>query len=92
LGAVVARSFARIFYRNAINVGLPLLICPDLWERTVDGEEVAVDLAGGTIALPGQGIVLTTRPLPPFALAIIRAGGIVNLVRERGDLDLAVAE
>ncbi len=92
LGAVVARSFARIFYRNAINIGLPILICREAWEAARDGEEVAVDLAAGLVRLPAQGLTFATRPLPPFALAIIRAGGIVNYVRERGDLELAVAE
>lgn len=92
VGVVVARSFARIFYRNAINIGLPILVCPEVWEPALDGEQVEVDLATGGIALPAQGQQFTTRPLPPFALAIVRAGGIVNYVRERGDLDLAVSE
>ncbi|MHB1004319.1 MAG: 3-isopropylmalate dehydratase small subunit [Chloroflexota bacterium] len=88
LGAVVARSFARIFYRNAINIGLPILICPELWEHANDGEEIAVDLANGTISLSAQRLTFAVRPLPPFALAIIQAGGIVNYVRERGDLEV----
>ncbi|MDA8216594.1 MAG: 3-isopropylmalate dehydratase small subunit [Dehalococcoidales bacterium] len=92
LGVVIARSFARIFYRNSINIGLPILICPDLWEKAVDGEPIGVDLATGEIHLPQQGLAFATRPLPPFALAIIRAGGIVNYVREHGDLHLAVGE
>ena len=90
LGCVVARSFARIFYRNAINIGLPILICPELWEVTREGEAIEVDLASGEIVLPEQGRAFAVRPLPPFALAILRAGGIVNLVKERGDLDVAV--
>src|SRR5512133_3687824 len=90
LGCVVARSFARIFYRNSINIGLPILICPELWEQAREGEEIVVDLATGTIRLPEQDLEFVTRPLPPFALAILKAGGIVNLVRERGDLDVAV--
>ena len=91
IGAVVARSFARIFFRNAINIGLPILVCPELWEAASDGEPIAVDLAGGLIRLPRQGRQFATRPLPPFALAIVRAGGVVNYVREHGDLDLTVA-
>lgn len=90
LGVVVARSFARIFYRNSINIGLPILICPELWEKAQEGEEIAVDLASGAIRLPRQDLVFGTRRLPPFALAILKAGGIVNLVKERGDLDVAV--
>lgn len=86
VGAVVARSFARIFYRNAINIGLPILVCPELWEHARDGEAITVDLASGIIRLPEQGREFTTRPLPPFALAITRAGGVVNYVREHGDL------
>ena len=88
LGTVVARSFARIFYRNSINIGLPILVCPELWEHAEDGDEIGVDLASGTIALPGKGLSFAVRPLPPFALAIIRAGGIVNYVREHGDLEV----
>jgi hypothetical protein len=63
-----------------------------LWEYAQDGEAIEVDLASGIIRLPAQGREFATRPLPAFALAIMRAGGIVNYVRERGDLDLAVAE
>jgi 3-isopropylmalate/(R)-2-methylmalate dehydratase small subunit len=92
LGAVVARSFARIFYRNAINIGLPILICPEVWEHAAEGEEVEVDPAAGIIRLPRQGLEFAARPLPAFALAIIRAGGIVNYVREQGDLIFAVSE
>ncbi|MCL4464853.1 MAG: 3-isopropylmalate dehydratase small subunit [Chloroflexi bacterium] len=90
LGCVVARSFARIFYRNSINIGLPILICPELWEQAREGEAIEVDLASGQIRLPEQGLEFAVRPLPPFALAILKAGGIVNLVKERGDLDVAV--
>ncbi len=92
VSAVIARSFARIFYRNAINIGLPILVCREAWEVARDGEEIEVDLAAGVVRLPAQGLALATRPLPPFALAIVRAGGIVNYVREQGDLDLRVAE
>lgn len=90
LGAVIARGFARIFYRNSINIGLPILVCPELWEVAEDGDEIEVDLGSGRITLPARGRSFDTRPLPPFVLAIVRAGGIVNYVRERGDLDVAV--
>jgi 3-isopropylmalate/(R)-2-methylmalate dehydratase small subunit len=92
LGCVVARSFARIFYRNSINIGLPILICPELWEHAREGEPIEVDLTTGQIRLPEQGREFAVRPLPAFALAILQAGGIVNLVKERGDLDVAVAQ
>ncbi|MHB1130951.1 MAG: 3-isopropylmalate dehydratase small subunit [Chloroflexota bacterium] len=92
LGCIVARSFARIFYRNAINIGLPILISAELYDAAQEGDAIEVDFATGVISLPARGQQYTTRPLPPFALAIMRAGGIVNLVKERGDLDVAVAE
>jgi 3-isopropylmalate/(R)-2-methylmalate dehydratase small subunit len=53
VGAVVARSFARIFYRNAVNLGLPVIRCPELYDAVADGDEVEVDVEHGTIALLG---------------------------------------
>ena len=81
VSAVVARSFARIFYRNAINVGLPILEVPD--HQIEAGEAVRVDLARGTVE--ASGATYTATPLPPVMLAILDAGGLVPYLREHGD-------
>ncbi len=86
VGAIIARSFARIFYRNAINIGLPILTSAELAVQAQDGEAIEVDLATGRIVLPQQGRSFETRPLPAFALAIMAEGGIINYVKNHGGL------
>ena len=81
VSCVVARSFARIFYRNAINVGLPILEVPD--HQITSGDAVRVDLAKGTVEASGE--TYTAAPLPPVMLAILDAGGLVPYLREHGD-------
>lgn len=78
--AVVARSFARIFYRNAINIGLPILVCDELHGAVEDGAEIEVDLEAGQIRL-GDGRTFQVEPLPEFVLNIVRAGGIIPWVQ-----------
>jgi methanogen homoaconitase small subunit len=82
VGAIIAMSFARIFYRNAINLGIPLLESPEIVAAVQDGEEVAVDLAAGTLAAGER--VYKLPELPLFAREIVNAGGIVAYVREHG--------
>lgn len=77
---VVAASFARIFFRNAINVGLPILICPEAHSALTEGDEVTVDLAAGTVSGP-DGIVLQAEPLPPFLTRVVAEGGLVPFLR-----------
>lgn len=83
VGAVVARSFARIFFRNAINTGLPIMVCPEAVDATQDGDPVAVDVDGGTVTNLRTGDVFTAEPLPDFVMDIVRAGGLVAWVRAR---------
>ncbi|HEU5367243.1 MAG TPA: 3-isopropylmalate dehydratase small subunit [Ktedonobacterales bacterium] len=84
LAAVVAISFARIFYRNAINIGLPILIAPEA--ALQDGAEISVDITSGTIHdLTGQRD-FSAAPLPEFVQRIVEAGGIIPLVRQQGRL------
>jgi 3-isopropylmalate/(R)-2-methylmalate dehydratase small subunit len=85
VAAVIAASFARIFYRNAINIGLPILVAPQVYDAVEDGDQVEVDLAAGLVHL-GDGRTIVAEPLPPFVMEIVRAGGIVNLVRQLGRL------
>lgn len=78
--AVVARSFARIFYRNAINIGLPVLVCDELHDAVEDGDSLDLDLASGRIRLE-SGRELQVEPLPEFVLRIVEAGGIIPFVQ-----------
>ncbi len=87
LTAVVAQSFARIFYRNAINIGLPVLICPEA-AALEDGAPVAVDLERGVITDLAQQREYQAEPLPEFVRRIVAAGGIVPLIRSQGRLTM----
>ena len=82
VACIVAKSYARIFYRNAINIGLPVLECDELWENVEDGDSLSVDLEAGVIQNESTGAQYKATPLPPFILKIGQAGGIVNFLRE----------
>ena len=79
--SVVAASFARIFYRNAVNIGLPVLICPDIAAEVEDGETATVDLESGRIGHEGK--TYLADPLPETIRAIVAAGGLVPFVKMR---------
>jgi 3-isopropylmalate/(R)-2-methylmalate dehydratase small subunit len=81
VSCVVAGSFARIFYRNAINIGLPLVIAPDAVEQIEDGAMVTVDTTAGTIVADTRTFV--SRPAPPFIQRLMDSGGLDVFVRER---------
>lgn len=83
ISAVLAESFARTFYRNAINVGLPVLAVAGIGEAVAQGDRVAVDLAKGVVRNLATSKELKTAPLPNFVFAIIKAGGAVPYYRER---------
>ena len=83
VSAVVAKSFARIFFRNAINVGLPILESPDAAADARPGDELEVELDTGVIRNVTQGKTYRAAPFPPFLRDIIAAGGLVNYVREQ---------
>jgi methanogen homoaconitase small subunit len=83
VGAVVAKSFARIFFRNCINLGIPVLESADAVRLAQDGDDVTCDLAAGVLRTPRGESRL--RPLPPFAQEILAAGGVVAYLREHGD-------
>jgi 3-isopropylmalate/(R)-2-methylmalate dehydratase small subunit len=76
--AVIAKSFARIFYRNAINCGFYLIESTDALEKINDGDEVAVDFKAGVIENKTAGISAKFSPLPEFALEIIKDGGLLQ--------------
>src|SRR5579885_945814 len=90
LAAVIAISFARIFYRNAINIGLPVLIAPEAAAMLEDGDEIKIDTTVGVIHdLTHEGI-FQAAPLPEFVQRIVEAGGIIPLVRQQGRLTATV--
>lgn len=80
--AVVARSFARIFFRNSINIGLPLLICADA-EKIDDGDSVVVDISNGVVNNISKKESYPTTPLPPFLQEIVRSGGLLNYTKRQ---------
>jgi len=83
VACVIAKSFARIFYRNGINVGLPILECPEVVEETEKGDRLAVDLRAGTITNLRTRRTYQMSPFPAFIMGIIQAGGLVLYTRER---------
>ena len=83
ISCVVAESFARIFYRNAINIGLPILVCADAARDAKKGDEMSVSLETGQITNLTSGKVYQTSPFPPFIMGIIEAGGLVPYTRAR---------
>jgi 3-isopropylmalate/(R)-2-methylmalate dehydratase small subunit len=80
---VIAASFARIFYRNAINIGLPILECGEAVESTDAGDELEVELESGAIRNVTKGTRFQAKPYPEFMLELMRAGGLVEYTRRR---------
>ena len=80
ISCVIAASFARIFYRNAINIGLPIIECPEAAGEIQAGDTVRVDFASGRIEDVTRGTVYQAQPFPPFIQEIIDAGGLMNRV------------
>ncbi len=83
INAIIAKSFARIFYRNAINTGLAILECPEAVDAIHEGDTVSVDTATGTITNVTTGQTFTAEPFPPFINEIVEAGGLVNRWKEK---------
>jgi 3-isopropylmalate/(R)-2-methylmalate dehydratase small subunit len=83
---VIARSFARIFYRNAVNIGLPVLVCEEAVLASAGGQQVVVDLATGIIHNVATAQEFQAEPLNPFVARIVAAGGIIEYIRQEGTL------
>ena len=83
---VIARSFARIFYRNAVNIGLPVLVCEEAVLNSRDGQRVEVDLTKGIISNIDAERTFQAEPLNPFVVRIVAAGGIIEYIRQEGTL------
>ena len=84
-GCVIAKSFARIFYRNAITIGLPILECEQAAEEITAGDEVRVDFDTGEISDITTGKTYKAQPFPPFIQNIIRCGGLLKSLKEEGN-------
>ncbi len=82
ISLIIANSFARIFYRNAINIGLPILECPEAVAGISAGDCVSCDLATGIITNETTGKTFTAQPFPPFIQAIIDAGGLLASLKK----------
>jgi 3-isopropylmalate/(R)-2-methylmalate dehydratase small subunit len=83
VSCVIAKSFARIFFRNAINIGLPLLECASAVENTQNGQTLEVDIASGKIKNMDTGMEFTAEPYPKFMAEIIADGGLIEYTKKR---------
>lgn len=81
-GCVIAKSFARIFYRNAINIGLPILECPEAVDGISQNDEVEVDFDTGVITNITTGATFKAQPFPPFIQNIIKKGGLLASLKD----------
>ena len=85
ISAVVAESFARIFYRNACNIGVPLVEAPGISKKVSEGEKINIDLEKGIIKI-ASGEEIEFKKLPPFMLNILNNGGLIPWIKNNPDL------
>ena len=83
VSCVIAKSFARIFFRNAINIGLPLLECTEAVAKTEAGDLLEVDLSQGEIKNLTRGMTFVAKPYPDFMAELISAGGLIEYTKQR---------
>lgn len=83
VGAIVAVSFARIFFRNAVNVGLPILECPEIAGKVSKGDVLSLDTATGVIVNETTGEKFQSRPFPEFLSELIEVGGLVEYAKRK---------
>ena len=82
VGAIIAESFARIFYRNAINLGLPLIVCPNIAKMIQTGDSLTLDLHSGKIKNE-KDLIATAEPMSEYVLNILESGGIKPLIKQQ---------
>ena len=82
VSCVIAKTFARIFYRNSINIGLPILECPEAADAISAGDSVQVDFATGIITDVTTGMIFRAEPFPEFMMNIFKAGGLAQYIKE----------
>lgn len=83
ISCVIAKSFARIFFRNSINIGLPLLECEGAVDNTETGDIMEIDLSSGEIKNVTKGLTFTASPYPDFMTEIISSGGLIEYTKKR---------
>ena len=83
VSVVVADSFARIFYRNSFNTGLPIIECPEAVEGIKEGDEVEVDMDTGQVTNLTTGQTYRAQPMPPFMQSLLEAGGLIPYIRKK---------
>ena len=83
ISCIIAKSFARIFFRNAINIGLPLLECGGAVDNTEAGDILEVDLSSGKIKNLTNGMTFTAKPYPDFMAELISVGGLIEYTKKR---------
>ncbi|MBI5587104.1 MAG: 3-isopropylmalate dehydratase small subunit [Deltaproteobacteria bacterium] len=86
ISCVIARSFARIFYRNSFNMGLPILESDEAVDTASRGDVLEVDMDSGKIHNVTKGLRFKARPVPPFMQELIKAGGLMESIRKRGGI------
>jgi 3-isopropylmalate dehydratase small subunit len=86
VSCVIAGSFARIFYRNSFNMGLPILECPDAFDSIEEGDILHVSLDNGTIRVEKDNKVLKAQPVPEFMQSLLKEGGLMNYVKKKKNL------
>ncbi|HEY4699308.1 MAG TPA: 3-isopropylmalate dehydratase small subunit [Nitrososphaerales archaeon] len=84
--AVLAKSFARIFYRNSINIGLPVIICDT--DKIEEGNTITIDFATGKIVNETNGLEISFPPIPPVMMKILSEGGLVDYIRKHDGLKI----
>jgi 3-isopropylmalate/(R)-2-methylmalate dehydratase small subunit len=83
ISCIIAETFARIFYRNAINIGLPILECPEAAQAIEDGDKVSIDFDSGKIVNETKGKEYTAAPFPEFMREIMNADGLIGYIRNQ---------
>ena len=83
ISCIIAKSFARIFYRNAINIGLAIIESPEIADSIMQGDEVSIDFDKGEITNLSKNTTFKTTPFPPFIQEIINANGYLNWIAQR---------
>ena len=86
VSAVLAKSVARIFFRNAINLGLPVLVCDT--DKIDDGDMIEIDMKAGIVQDITNGNKVSFKPIPPFMSAILAEGGLIMYIKKYGDFKL----
>ena len=88
VGAILADSFARIFYRNAINLGIPLMVCPRIHDLVKKGDRLTVNLITGELVNESTGAKAQAQPLSDYVMKILESGGIKPLIRKQIGVDV----